>query len=122
MADVDPALGQEILDVAQRQRVLHVHQHRQTDYLGGLLSRMERGGHIAVAPDTRDRRSRIVTMTDAGHHVWRDLALPDEILADFSINDVAHMLHYLLNILENMQRLDASTPSDPIEAAEDAAV
>jgi len=24
MADVDPALGQEILDVAQRQRVLHV--------------------------------------------------------------------------------------------------
>ena len=95
--------------------------------LAGLLSRMERGGHIAVAPDTRDRRSRIVTMTDAGHHVWRDFALPnihsyyDEILADFSINDVAHMLHYLLNILENMQRLDASTPSDPIEAAEDAA-
>jgi hypothetical protein len=27
MADVDPALGQQILDVAQRQRVSHVH-HR----------------------------------------------------------------------------------------------
>ena len=30
----DRPLGQEILDVAQRQRVLHVHQHRQTNYLG----------------------------------------------------------------------------------------
>jgi hypothetical protein len=39
MADVDPALGQEILDVAQRQRVLHVHQHRQTDYLGRATER-----------------------------------------------------------------------------------
>ncbi len=27
VADVDPALGQQILDVAQRQRVSHVHHH-----------------------------------------------------------------------------------------------
>src|ERR1039457_3524366 len=33
VADVDPALGQKILDVAQRQRVLHIHHHRQADYL-----------------------------------------------------------------------------------------
>jgi hypothetical protein len=33
MADVDPALGQQILDVAQRQRVPHVHHHDQTDDL-----------------------------------------------------------------------------------------
>jgi hypothetical protein len=32
MADVDPMLGQEILDVAQQQRVLHIHWHCQTDY------------------------------------------------------------------------------------------
>ena len=32
VADVDPALGQEILDIAQRQRVLHVHHHDQTDH------------------------------------------------------------------------------------------
>ena len=44
--------------------------------LAGLIGRMERDGHLAVAPDTRDRRSRIVTMTEAGRHVWRDLALP----------------------------------------------
>ena len=91
--------------------------------LAGLLSRMERDGHIAVAPDPRDRRSRLVTMTEAGRHVWRDLALPKiyayygEILADFSINDTVHMLHYLLKILHAMQRLDAAAPSDPIEDA-----
>ncbi len=93
--------------------------------LAGLISRMERDGHLAVAPDTRDRRSRIVTMTEAGRHVWRDLALPKihayygEVLADFSINDAAHILHYLLKILENMQRLDAAAP-DAVEAIEDA--
>jgi len=66
--------------------------------LSGLISRME--------------RSRVVTMTELGRHVWQVLARPkirayyDDILADFSVNDVTHTLHYLLKILENMQRLD----------------
>ena len=82
--------------------------------LSGLISRMERDGHVAVAPSGQDRRSRVVTMTESGSHVWHVLALPkirayyDEILADFSINDVTHTLHYMLKILENMQRLDAA--------------
>lgn len=81
--------------------------------LSGLISRMERDGHVAVAASGQDRRSRLVTMTDSGRHVWQDLALPKihgyyaAILADFSVNDVTHTLHYLLKILENMQRLDA---------------
>ena len=81
--------------------------------LSGLISRMERDGHVSVAASGQDRRSRVVTMTDSGRHVWQDLALPkihgyyDAILADFSVNDVTHALHYLLKILENMQRLDA---------------
>ena len=33
VADVDPALGQQILDVAQRQRVSDVHHHDQADDL-----------------------------------------------------------------------------------------
>ena len=80
--------------------------------LSGLISRMERDGHVAVAASGQDRRSRVVTMTDSGRHVWQDLALPkihgyyEAILADFSVNDVTHTLHYLLKILENMQRLD----------------
>lgn len=81
--------------------------------LSGLISRMERDGHVAVAASGQDRRSRVVTMTESGRHVWQDLALPkihgyyESILADFSVNDVTHTLHYLLKILENMQRLDA---------------
>jgi DNA-binding MarR family transcriptional regulator len=81
--------------------------------LAGLLNRMERDGHILVAADTNDRRSRIVSMTDSGRHVWQVLAQPKirdyyaQILADISINDTAHILHYLLKILENMQRVDA---------------
>ncbi len=82
--------------------------------LSGLISRMERDGHVAVAASGQDRRSRVVTMTESGRHVWQDLALPkihgyyEAILADFSVNDVTHTLHYLLKILENMQRLDAA--------------
>jgi len=34
MADVDPALGEDILDVAQRERVFHVHHHHKADHLG----------------------------------------------------------------------------------------
>jgi len=81
--------------------------------LAGLLSRMERDGHVTVAPDTRDRRSRIVRMTQSGQHVWQVLAQPkirayyEQILADFSISDTTHALHYLLKLLENMKRLDS---------------
>jgi DNA-binding MarR family transcriptional regulator len=80
--------------------------------LSGLIGRMDRDGHVEVLPDTSDRRSRIVTMTDTGRHVWEVLAQPkilayyEQILADFSINDLTHTLHYLLKMLDNMQRLD----------------
>src|SRR5512134_283060 len=85
--------------------------------LSGLIGRMERDGHVAIAPGGTDRRSRVVTMTESGQHVWRERAVPkihayyEEILADFSVNDVTHTLHYLLKILENMQRIDAERHS-----------
>ena len=50
MADVDPALGQEILDVAQRQRVLHVHHHDQTDDLRRAVEISERVAHSLMLP------------------------------------------------------------------------
>ncbi len=80
--------------------------------LAGLLSRMERDGHIGSAPDGRDRRSRLVTMTDSGREVWQVHALPkihryyEQALDGFSANDITHSLHYLLKLLENMKRLD----------------
>jgi hypothetical protein len=29
------------------------------------------------------------------------------VLLDFSVNDVTHTLHYLIQLLENMKRVDA---------------
>jgi len=80
--------------------------------LSGLLSRMERDGHVSIAPDGRDRRARLITMTQSGRHVWLKEAQPkiydyyEEALAGFSVNDITHTLHYLLKMLENMQRVD----------------
>ena len=80
--------------------------------LSGVLKRMERDGHLSSAPDDRDRRSRLVTLTTSGSRVWRTQALPEifkyyeQVLVDFSINDVTHTVHYLLKLLENMKRVD----------------
>ena len=65
MADVDPALGQEILDVAQRQRVLHVHQHRQTDYLGRAVEIAERVSDGLKLPQPKTTRKIGLTMPSA---------------------------------------------------------
>ncbi|MGO4326853.1 MarR family winged helix-turn-helix transcriptional regulator [Cupriavidus sp. 2TAF22] len=80
--------------------------------LSGLVSRMERDGHLSMAPDGRDRRSRLVTMTESGRDVWLRLAQPKirdyyaRALTDFSTGDITHTLHYLLKLLENMKALD----------------
>jgi len=82
--------------------------------LSGLISRMERDGRISSAPDGRDRRSRLVTMTESGRQVWLVEAQPkiynyyDQVLAGFSVNDVTHTLHYLLKLLDNMQQVDVA--------------
>ena len=97
--------------------------------LSGLISRMERDGHVVSAPDGRDRRSRLVTMTEAGEDVWRHRVPPrieayyEQALDGFSVRDMTHTLHYLQLLLENMERVDAvqSGGADPAdeEGAED---
>ncbi len=95
--------------------------------LSGLISRMERNGHIASEPDDRDRRSRLVRMTEAGRLVWTVQAQPkihdyyDQALADFSIGDITHTLHYLLKLLDNMKRLDGDEEADVPDSARDTA-
>ena len=80
--------------------------------LAGVLGRMERDGHIRLETDEKDRRSRLIKMTDSGRHVWLDQALPkihayyEQALDEFSMGDITHTLHYLLKLLDNMQRLD----------------
>jgi hypothetical protein len=47
VADVDPALSEQILDVTQRQRVSHIHHHDQTDDLWRAVEIAKRVGHGA---------------------------------------------------------------------------
>lgn len=74
--------------------------------LSGVISRMDRDGHLCTTPDGRDRRSRLVTLTESGRNVWSKYAQPkiqayyEEALAGFSLNDMTHTLHYLLKMLE----------------------
>jgi DNA-binding MarR family transcriptional regulator len=107
-------VAQDGMSIGELARYLMVSRQN----LAGVIGRMERDGYVAVTSDTRDRRSRIVKMTESGHHVWQVLARPkirayyEQILADFSINDTAHILHYLIKLLENMQSLDAGTTTE----------
>jgi DNA-binding MarR family transcriptional regulator len=83
--------------------------------LSGLISRMERDGHLTTVADERDRRSRLVRMSESGRRVWTHDAIPkinayyDAVLRDFSVDDMTHALHYLLKLLDNMKQLDEET-------------
>ena len=94
----------------------------------GALSRPEAEGgisvgdparYIGVAPDERDRRSRLIRMTPHGSKVWLEQAQPkiqayyEQALNEFSMGDITHTLHYLLQLLENMKQLD-NGPDDEV--------
>lgn len=88
--------------------------------LSGLITRMERDGHVQIRTDGRDRRSRLVAMTDSGRQVWTVQAQPkirayyEEALTDFSMGDMAHTLHYLLKLLDNMEKIDRADPQEDV--------
>ncbi|WP_353234840.1 MarR family transcriptional regulator [Diaphorobacter ruginosibacter] len=82
--------------------------------LSGLVGRMERDGNVELAADPADRRSRLIGMTEEGRRIWSEQA-QDNIhryygaaLSGFSESDMAHLLHYLLKLLDNMQAIDES--------------
>ena len=85
--------------------------------LAGVIGRLERDGRVESAADPQDGRSRLIRMTAVGERVWKKKALPKihqyyaQALDGFSFNDMTHTLHYLLKMLENMQRIDG--PEDP---------
>ncbi|MGE4451969.1 MarR family winged helix-turn-helix transcriptional regulator [Castellaniella sp.] len=93
--------------------------------LSGLISRMERDGHLVMVADARDRRSRLVQMSATGRRLWTQEvvhkidAFYEDALTDFSVNDVTHMLHYLLKLLDNMKRIDESSRTGGGEANKD---
>jgi len=85
--------------------------------LSGQIGRMERDGHIELQADTRDRRAKRVTMTKHGRKIWEKDAQPKirayykAALTDFSTGDLTHTLHYLMKLLDNMEKL--TSPSNP---------
>ncbi|PUE19257.1 transcriptional regulator [Limnohabitans sp. MMS-10A-160] len=91
--------------------------------LSGLITRMTRDGHIEMSTDGRDRRSRLVVMTDTGRHVWLVQAQPkikayyEQVLQDFSMGDMAHTLHYFLKLLDNMEKIDRAAPEEDASEA-----
>jgi hypothetical protein len=53
VAQVDAALGEQVLDVPQRQREPHVHHHHQADHLRGRIEVAEWAGWFAEAGHDR---------------------------------------------------------------------
>ena len=82
--------------------------------LAGVVGRLERDGRVESAADPQDGRSRLVRMTASGRQVWQRQALPkihayyEQALDGFSTNDMVHTVHYLLKMLENMERIDGA--------------
>lgn len=80
--------------------------------LAGVIGRLERDGRVESAPDPQDGRSRLIRMTRPGRDVWQRRALPKihdyyaQALEGFSVNDMIHTVHYLMKMLDNMQKLD----------------
>jgi hypothetical protein len=56
MASVDPTLGPEILDIAQRQRVSHLHHHDQPDPFWRAVEISERVTHGPKLPQPKTAR------------------------------------------------------------------
>lgn len=87
--------------------------------LAGVIGRLERDGRVESAPDPQDGRSRLIRLTPGGRQVWQRKAVPkiqeyyEQALEGFSVNDMVHTVHYLLKMLENMQKID--TPEGDAE-------
>ena len=92
--------------------------------LSGLLSRMERDGHLKLLADARDRRAKLVTMSAHGRRVWQQDAQPkirayyEAALTDFSTGDLTHTLHYLLKLLGNMEKIDQAAQGEASDVGE----
>src|SRR5271168_3177135 len=69
VADVDPALGQQILDVAQRQWVPHVHHHHQTDDLRRTVEISERVAHGLKLPNLETARKIRLTLPSPSFNI-----------------------------------------------------
>lgn len=80
--------------------------------LSGLVSRMARDGHLESISDKEDRRLKLIRMTESGRKTWQEAAQPkikqyyEAATEGMSTTDLAHSLHYMIKLLENMNKID----------------
>src|SRR5271165_3655339 len=89
MADIDPPLGQEILDVAQRQRVPDVHHHDQTDHFRRAVEISKRVAHGLKLPQPEVARKIGLTPPYPGTSIVHPLAAPQLLGRDHTITAYA---------------------------------
>ena len=83
--------------------------------VSGLVSRMTRDGRVEAISDKEDRRLKLIRMTENGRRVWEEAAQPkikafyEAATEGMSTTDLAHSLHYMIKLLENMNRIDTGT-------------
>jgi DNA-binding MarR family transcriptional regulator len=78
--------------------------------LSGLLTRLERLGHVERVTGEEDRRSRKVRLTTSGEELWTRLATPihgfyDHALNGLSFDDRLAFSHYIGLLQRNMSKL-----------------
>ncbi|HDZ36739.1 MAG TPA: MarR family transcriptional regulator [Marinobacter sp.] len=82
--------------------------------LDGVLKRMERDGHVVRIEDPKDRRARLVKLTDQGREFWEQLQITiaefyQQSLQGFSFDDGVSFLHLLKKLQHDMTEI--SLPS-----------
>lgn len=88
--------------------------HLSSPTLTGILDRLERRGLIHRVPDAQDRRSLVVTVTQAGRDV---LALAPSLLQDRFRKELAQLVDWEQTmILATLQRIAAMMEAQDIEA------
>jgi DNA-binding MarR family transcriptional regulator len=90
----------------------YLHVSRQS--LDGVLKRMERDGHVVRIEDPKDRRARLVKLTDHGREFWKQLQdtiaeFYQQSLQGFSFDDCVSFLHLLKKLQHGMSEI--SLPS-----------
>jgi len=78
VADIDATLKQQILDLAQRQRITNLHHHRQADDLGWRIERAERNGFFI----RRKLRTTLLRINPVCFDKANPAADPRRILSD----------------------------------------
>lgn len=88
--------------------------------LSGLLTRLEREGHVERVTGEGDRRSRKVRLTRTGQALWTQLAAPihafyDHALQGLSFDDRLAFIHYIGLLQRNMSKKITLDPEPPAQ-------